>query len=70
MARIGNVALGGAVIGIILFWIGMMIFWPIIVIWAMNTLFGFSIAYTFTNWIASLVLCATVKASVRSPNSK
>jgi len=70
MARIGNVALGGAVIGIILFLIGMMIFWPIIVIWAMNTLFGFSIAYTFTNWIASLVLCATVTASGRSPNSK
>ena len=35
------------------------IFWPYAIIWAVNTLFGFNIAYTFINWLAVLVLTAT-----------
>jgi len=35
------------------------IFWPYAIIWAVNTLFGFNIAYTFINWLAVLVLSAT-----------
>lgn len=30
--------------------------WPLVIIWAVNTLFGFGIAYTFWNWLAVLVL--------------
>jgi len=62
--RTGGVALGGAVIGLILFWIVMAIFWPFFVIWALNALFGFTIAFTLKNWFASLVLCMTVRATV------
>lgn len=30
--------------------------WPLAVIWALNTLFGMGIAYTFWNWLAMIVL--------------
>ncbi len=30
--------------------------WPLAIIWAVNTLFSFGIAYTFWNWLAVLVL--------------
>lgn len=40
--------------------------WPFAVIWSLNTLFGFAIAYTFWNWLAMLVLVAFFgKASVK-----
>ena len=32
------------------------ILWPLVVIWAVNTLFAFGIAYTFWTWLAVLVL--------------
>lgn len=37
----------------------LVIFWPFAVIWAVNTLFAFNIAYTFSTWLAVLVLTAT-----------
>jgi hypothetical protein len=43
------------------------IFIPYLPIWAVNTLFGTSIAYSFPNWCASAILLAlfgNVKASV------
>lgn len=32
------------------------ILWPLVIIWAVNTLFAFGIAYTFWTWLAVLVL--------------
>jgi len=29
---------------------------PLMIIWALNTLFGFVIAYTFKTWLATLIL--------------
>ena len=37
----------------------LIIFAPLAVIWALNTLFGLGIAYTFTNWVAMVILTAT-----------
>ena len=34
--------------------------WPVAVIWALNTLFGLSIAFTFKTWLAALVLIGAV----------
>jgi hypothetical protein len=34
----------------------LVIFWPFAIIWALNTLFAFGIAYTFWTWLAVLVL--------------
>ena len=38
--------------------IALIVFWPLAAIWAVNTLFGFAIAYTFENWLAVIVLSA------------
>ncbi len=52
--------------GIVVFLITWIILWPLAAIWAVNTLFGFTIAYTFWNWLAVVVLTAFFgKAYVR-----
>jgi len=47
------------VIGIL----GLIIFMPWIFIWSINVLFGLSIAYTFTTWLAAFVLLAILSNS-------
>lgn len=43
----------------------LMILWPFVVIWSLNTLFAFGIAYNFWTWLAALVLTGTFgKANV------
>lgn len=50
-----------AVMGII----ALVIFWPFVIIWALNTVFSLGIAYTFWTWLAMLVITATFgKANV------
>jgi hypothetical protein len=39
-------------------------FAPLISIWALNTLFNLSIAYTFKTWLSALVLGSIVSRSV------
>jgi hypothetical protein len=39
-------------------------FGPFATIWALNTLFSLSIAYTFKTWLAALVLGSIVSRSV------
>jgi hypothetical protein len=34
---------------------------PLAVIWALNTLFGFTIAYGFFEWLAAFILVAVFK---------
>jgi cobalamin biosynthesis protein CobD/CbiB len=34
--------------------------WPLAVIWALNTLFGLAIGYTISNWLAVMILFATL----------
>ena len=36
--------------------VALAILWPLVIIWAVNTLFAFGIAYTFWTWLAVLVL--------------
>lgn len=37
--------------------------WPLVVIWALNTLFTLSIAYSFKTWLAVLILNATLASA-------
>lgn len=39
--------------------IALIIFWPFVIIWALNTIFGVGVAYTFWTWLAMLVITAT-----------
>ena len=34
----------------------MVLFWPFVLIWAVNTLFGLGIAYTFWTWLAAFIM--------------
>jgi hypothetical protein len=44
-------------IGIVMLIIALIIFEPLVIIWALNTLFpSLAIPYTFWTWLASLVL--------------
>lgn len=44
----------------------MVLFWPFALIWAVNTLFGLGIEYTFWTWLAALVMMAAFgKAHVK-----
>jgi hypothetical protein len=40
---------------------------PLAIIWALNTLFSFTIAYTYKNWLAMLVLYSLIHGSTRTP---
>lgn len=53
----------GAVGAVIAFFI-LIVLWPLVIVWALNTLFGLGIAYTFWNWLAALVLMLAIKARV------
>lgn len=40
------------------------ILWPLGTIWALNALFKLGIEYTFTNWVASVVLIFTLQGAL------
>jgi predicted lysophospholipase L1 biosynthesis ABC-type transport system permease subunit len=56
----GNIiagAFGGAFIAVV---IGLVIFWPFVLIWGLNTLFPvLAIPFTFWTWLATLVITMT-----------
>ena len=56
---------GLGIVGLVIGIITLGILWPLVVIWAVNTLFSWGIAYTFWNWLAVLILTMTFgKANV------
>lgn len=55
---------GLGVIGVIIAFFALIVLWPLVIVWALNTLFGMGIAYTFWNWLAALVLLLAIKARV------
>ncbi len=46
------VVVGGALIAL----------WPLVFIWAVNTLFEFGIPFTFWTWLAAVVILLTIAA--------
>ena len=42
---------------------------PLFVLWALNTLFGFGIEYTFWTWLAVVILVSAVRANVEVKKS-
>ena len=36
--------------------LALVLFWPFALIWAVNTLFGLGIAYTFWTWLAAFIM--------------
>jgi len=56
----------GKIIIVILIVFILMVVGPIAIIWGLNTLFSFSIAYTLKNWLACLILAGAVNGSKTS----
>ena len=46
------------IVGVVVFIAALVVTGPIIVIWALNTLFGLGIGYTFKTWVATVIVCA------------
>ena len=61
--------LGLGVIAFVALLIGLIALWPLAIIWSLNTLFSQGIAYTFSNWLAALVLL-TLFGSAKVTSSK
>lgn len=55
-----------AILLVILLLLAIWLCGPLISIWAVNTLFGTSIAYTMLNWFAALVLMGLLKGTCSS----
>jgi hypothetical protein len=53
---------------LVLFMLLFVIAWPFLTIWAINTLFGTTIAYTFKTWLACYLLLLSVQSAVRVSN--
>lgn len=51
------------------FIIAAIVFTPFVGIWALNTLFGLGILYTFKTWLAALVLGAIISPTVQVKKS-
>lgn len=49
---------------VVLLIVAIIVLAPLALIWAMNTLFGLGIAYTFKTWVACGLLAAAVKGNV------
>lgn len=43
-------------VAVVIFAIALIVAFPFAIIWALNTLFGFGLAYSFANWLAVVVL--------------
>jgi hypothetical protein len=53
-----------AVIGIVLLALIICIASPFFVLWALNTLFGFGLQYSFMNWLAMFLLLTVLKTNI------
>ena len=53
---------------LVLFMLLFVIAWPFLTIWAINTLFGTTVAYTFKTWLACYLLLLSVQSAVRVSN--
>jgi hypothetical protein len=56
-------------LGVILLGIGLLLFTPFLLIWAVNGLFGLTIQYTWMNWFYAFVIMCLLRGNVTS-NSK
>lgn len=66
MGSIFKVLGGLGLIGIVIGFVIIVVLWPLIAVWALNTLFGLGIAYNFWNWLAALILISIFNVRVNT----
>lgn len=47
-----NTAVAAGIAGLVLLWVGLLIFGPFFTIWSLNTLFHLAIPVTFKTWLS------------------
>lgn len=57
-------------VGILTIVVLLLVFMPLAVIWAMNTLFGLGIAYGFYEWLAVLVMSIFLQSKYQRQGDK
>jgi len=57
----GNIMSNTAIFWLVIFALLMALVSPILFIWALNTLFGLSIAYGFLEWLAALLILGVLR---------
>lgn len=57
------------IMGFILFLVVLVLIGPFITIWALNTLFGLGIAYTFWTWVAVVWLGLVLQTKIGGKSS-
>lgn len=57
-------------LGVIVLFVIIIIFFPLAVVWALNTLFGLGIAYTFWTWLAVVIINLTWAGGLSHGKSK
>jgi hypothetical protein len=50
--------------------LAVLVFAPLAILWALNTLFGLGLSYTFTNWLATLILSSLLGSKSAPSSSK
>lgn len=65
MSKAKDVFVVGSLVGLILFCIALIIGWPLAILWAINTLTGAGLSYSFFNWLAVVVLNITIQGTIR-----
>lgn len=60
----GTIATALALLIAVVAIIGLAILWPFVVIWAVNLIFGTTIAFTFLTWLAVIVLISLLRINV------
>lgn len=67
-----NTLTGLGIIAVVVLVVALVILGPLAAIWALNTLFGLGIAYTFWTWLAMLVLSMFINSGRNTvqPRSK
>lgn len=58
------------ILGLVVFVLAMIIFGPFVTIWAVNTIFGTTIAFTFKTWLAAIWLQMVTFGGVQSAINK
>jgi hypothetical protein len=52
-----------ALLSLVILGIAVLIFWPFVFIWSVNTLFQTSIEYNLKNWFATVLLMITFRGN-------
>jgi hypothetical protein len=58
-----------AIVIMLLLIVGLVVLGPILTLWALNTLFGLTLEYSLTNWVAVVIMHAFFSTVITTRNN-